>query len=428
MRRNSSRQMTYTGLLGLLPSLPDQHPQCEGDNKHCLLFTTVPHHDGQFFKVKKSNATVTVEAGRIHGVSKGTEFTLYEAANSSSRSFGIFTATSARSTSSKLASKNHTASIPDVSYALVSRWGSPDATLAVFVDASSTTILKAVSSIWKQATSVNIIKASSTSDADIILHDVNGGSDIVRVDSLIGGQLGTFLEKKVDVARDRIVPILESAAHFKFHLVRTNDKHPLHGRVTIELYQLEETDDGLLPTGSNLVDDGRARIIFSDSHYGVTLRNNSGYDLFPSLFYFNPSKFSIQPWYLPPSSTMAAPLRQKSVLTIGHGNNDGLAIKFDLKPDDRSDTGFLVLFLSRQYADMAPIQQSGVLDGLSARDGMVVQVDTPIWDRAHATITVARTTEDFESRPRVVPTMATGSGSLFSTYYWRWRDWRYGGH
>jgi hypothetical protein len=173
-------------------------------------------------------------------------------------------------------------------------------------------------------------------------------------------------------------------------------------------------DGSHLPTGDNLICDGQARIILSDNLYGVTLRNDSDYDLFPSLFYFCLSDFSIQSCYVPPSSTMAAPLRHKSALTVGHGNNDGQAIEFDIQPGDGSETGFLVLFLSTQYADMTHIQQSSVLDGSSGRAPKMHKQQLRIWDRALATVTVARTSADFPSRSPAIP---SSSYSWLSSFF-----------
>ncbi|KAI9572460.1 hypothetical protein HD554DRAFT_1543784 [Boletus coccyginus] len=45
--------------------------------------------------------------------------------------------------------------------------------------------------------------------------------------------------------------------------------------------------------------------------YGFTLENYSEVDLFPYLFYFDPSDYSIQAWYIPPRPTVFAPLKRR---------------------------------------------------------------------------------------------------------------------
>jgi len=373
--------------------------------------------------VKQSSAGVLeVNAGITHGVAEGTEFVLYEDTNQDSPLSGIFYATSVSTTSSKLAPK-HSQPIPNVPrmlYALVSRWENPDAKLAVFIDAhpSSMRLFGLVSPVWKKmATSFSVIRASLPSGADIILQDTNGESDLVKIKSLISSRIGPCLHTEISVDRDRVHHVLQSAAHFKSHLLRTNKSNPLHGLVNIELYRLKEVDHGqYAPADGNFVHDRQARIILNDDLYGVTLRNDSDHDLFPNLFYFDPSDLSIQPLYVPPSSTMAAPLRQKSFITVGHGNNDGRAIKFSLKPDDASYTAFLVLFLFTEYTDMENIQQGSVFDrasdSASDRGFEFVEVkESALWDKAHATITVARKSEDFEFMSRAVHTILGGFSS-----------------
>jgi hypothetical protein len=362
------------------------------------------------------------------GVVKGTEFALYQDENSASPFFGIFYTTAVYPTSCDAVPEpsEHIDNIPDVSYALVRRWGNPDAQLAVFANKRtlSTATFNAISQIWETESAISITRTPVESDADVTLHDVEGSSDLVRIDSLTGGQLGFLQQTKFDVSRDALAYTLQSAAHFKFHLDRENTFDRLRDLVTIELYQLEETEDGsFIPKGDNLVHEGHARLILDDNVYGMTLRNNSGTDLFPSLFYFSPSDFSIDPYYVPPSRTMAAPLRRHSALTVGHGNYDGNAIKFDLKPGELSDTGFLVVFLSAAYADMTHIQQSSVLDGGMDRHAKRQEVKLHIWGKAHATITVARTKDDLNVRPRAVPPgprTESWLSSLQDKFSWLW--------
>jgi hypothetical protein len=75
----SLQQTTYAALIDLLPPIPGQHPRCEGDSKHCRLFTTIPHDDDDFFPVKQASLTgiLEVDAGQVHGVAEETGFVLY---------------------------------------------------------------------------------------------------------------------------------------------------------------------------------------------------------------------------------------------------------------------------------------------------------------------------------------------------------------
>ena len=423
----STHQTSYVDLLGLLPSLPDQYPQCEGDNKYCLLFTTIPQRGGRFFTVRKfeSPDLFKVDAGTTEGVVEGTEFGLYTKANTSSLPLGIFIATSVSTTSCKIAPKcpQLAAPMPHMSYALVSRWENPDAKLAIFIDTpASSTLLKFLSLIYsaENAAPFSIIRAPSRFDADIVLHLANGLVHLTRTDKLIGAHASPHIRADIGDNANRILHILRSAAHFKFYLSRAAKPHPLHGVVTIELYQLKESDGLYTSTGHNLVQDGHAHIILNAELYGVILRNNSNHNVFPSLFYFDPSDYSVRPWYIPPSSTMQAPLRSKSELKVAYGNHDGHAIRFTLRPGEHSDTGFLVLYLSTQYSDMTHVQQDSVFEPFpevtAQRTVHVAEVECGLRSSVLTIVTVARS-NDPEARPSsAVPPARTRSLSIIALY------------
>ena len=395
-------QTTYAGLLNLLPPLPDQDPQCSGDNTICLLFTVTPQLDMLFFTVRKSNSVgFEVNAGQTEGVAENTEFRLYQEANVRSALLGIFAAKSVNPTSCKIISKSPQSpvSMPHISYALVTQWEHPDARLAIFVDleASSMTLRKAFSSIqMADAAPFGVTRVSSQSDADIILYDAKGLLHITRTDRLISVYANPHIGANIELNPDRILRVLRSAAHFKFFSRRAENVSPPHSAVRVEIYQLEESDDGqYVPIGNNLVRDGEARIFLSDEPYGITLHNDSEHNLFPSLLYFNPSDYSIRPWYVPPSSALLAPLRSKSELLVAHGNEDGHVIKFTLKPSEHSDTGFLILYLSTQYRDMTYISQDGAFGTpspvlLAERAAHVTSDNGEHWSAALTIITVVR--------------------------------------
>jgi len=274
-----------------------------------------------------------------------------------------------------------------------------DARLPFFIEAraSSTTFVRVFNSIQIAAAApFSVIRASSSSDADIILHDAKGLLHIRRADSLIGIYANPLIEVSVELNPDCILRILRSAAHFKFYLSRADQVTPLHSAVRVELHQLEESDDGrYVPAGNNLVRNEQALVGFNDKPHGITLFNDSEYNLFPSLFYFDPSNYSIQPWYIPSSSSLS-PLRAKSKLTIAHGDRDGQVIKFTLRQNELSDTGFLVLYLSTQYSDMTYIQQDDAFEDSHGHEELVecnkyaAKAGSELWGTILTIITVER--------------------------------------
>jgi hypothetical protein len=394
--------LTYFGLLEQLPPLPSQDPQCEGDKKHCVLFTTRSPHKGPHFRVARAaGGVVNVCAGYAQGVALGTEFQLYADANSSS-SLGVFRATSVTSTSSILSpvGQANISRVSNQTYALVAKWNNNDARLKVCIkDPASSAIqpetIKQKMSVDHHAAQVGITWISTPCGADIVLHDRDEGRNVglERVDDLIG----RYAARHLKIRPDLVVHTLHSAAHFKFHLARAKMSHPPVDRLAMELYRLKRHNFSghHTPIGDDLIQDGRARIVVSNEPYGITLRNDSTHDYFPSLFYFDPSDYSIQPWYLPPSSTMSAPLRHGSKLTVGHGNHDAHVIKFSLKPGEHSDTGFLVLYLSSGHADMSHIKHSGASE--SARGATLEMLDRDYWGAFYTVITVTRRVDELSN-------------------------------
>ncbi|KAF7348387.1 hypothetical protein MSAN_01792700 [Mycena sanguinolenta] len=70
------KAVTYAELVDRLPTLPDQHPQCEGANKDRFLFELRgPVRDRRAFEAAvDADGTVKVEAGSLHGIVVGTQF------------------------------------------------------------------------------------------------------------------------------------------------------------------------------------------------------------------------------------------------------------------------------------------------------------------------------------------------------------------
>ena len=77
--RKFGPQTTYAELIANLPDLAYQHPQCEGNNKDCMLFTVNGDKRTHSFTLTRNreNRSLIVNAGALHGVGAGTEFSVY---------------------------------------------------------------------------------------------------------------------------------------------------------------------------------------------------------------------------------------------------------------------------------------------------------------------------------------------------------------
>jgi hypothetical protein len=87
-------------------------------------------------------------------------------------------------------------------------------------------------------------------------------------------------------------------------------------------------------------------------------------------------------------------------VTVGYGAGGGDAFEFTLKPGECSDTGFLKLFVSTNYADMDGIAQESPFGGYSKRGDKGKYQNSGIWGAWTAAVTVFSDGRDLES---VVP-------------------------
>jgi hypothetical protein len=185
---------------------------------------------------------------------------------------------------------------------------------------------------------------------------------------------------------DDVYPVIQAAAHFRWHVELTNPNHTLQNKVELQFYEIrqkeDEHDDDFNPifevVGKNLNVAGEVHISEDSSKmYGFKIVNNTPLKLYPSLFYFDNSSFEISEYahlytvgrflfanavdsfYEPPTSAqkLDAPLQPKSSLTIGYGSGGQVPRVFTLPAGQNVDVGFLKLFLTTSYVDYSNFPQ-----------------------------------------------------------------------
>jgi hypothetical protein len=292
LRDSSIGDLTYSRLIETLPSFPYQHPQCQGTNKDRFLFnTSVVKDRSKLFKVLKDKGEWKIEAGSIHGVVVGTEFAI-----PSHTEDIILTAVVVQALRCIVEWKFKGVS-PDVfdgADAVVSNWNNPKLKVRFHTPTG------------------NLFSTVRIGERpDVAVHQ-NGQNDFLleRLDPLIRRHTKYLL-----IARqDRISEVLDAVAHFNFHLYHHPKCTPFNQKVTVQLHRLQK-GNGDKPTYTPVGDDLLARdpeVVLSDdtaygvkevkeavvcdmdAFYGLTLGNNSTFDLFPYVFYLDPSDYSIQ--------------------------------------------------------------------------------------------------------------------------------------
>ncbi|KAJ6582050.1 hypothetical protein B0H19DRAFT_1370207 [Mycena capillaripes] len=195
---------------------------------------------------------------------------------------------------------------------------------------------------------------------------VRSDGDEIVIESLTATMLKCITEVRFPLHGNpaHLPDVFDGVAHFNYFLERKNVADPLHG-FALEMHQLRgnypmhEPDPSVGKNG-NMVVDGAVRFV-SDANaiYGFTIRNTSPEELFPYLFYFDPEEYTIDvrsvDWYTPENRN-AAPLdANDGKVTLGMGGEK--AFEFSLPPGKRESSGFLKLFVTREFIDLGWIEQ-----------------------------------------------------------------------
>ncbi|KIM73856.1 hypothetical protein PILCRDRAFT_14925 [Piloderma croceum F 1598] len=308
-----------------------------------------------------------VELGHSDGVVQGTLFAVRALDTSTSSYIGIFEADSVDAHACTLRRRSQDAEVPADATASVLNWTQDRNILKVWMDLPSIQ-LESVKRDFSLVNSANI--------ADLVIRGTSGGLlQFERLDPLMSTYTPVLTNIELDT---RLGDILSGISIFNFHLFRQNNVNPLKQDVEVVLHRLQCVNPDEISEEAIYFPDGlvdiplvldRENVVlasgnFDQIFYGLTVKNSSGRNLFPYLVYFDPSDYSIQSWYHPPAAAMTAPLAARkegviSKLPIGYGSEaEAMAFEFTLPDGATSDVGFLKLFVSTTYVDMAVLEQS----------------------------------------------------------------------
>ncbi|KAJ7029409.1 caspase domain-containing protein [Mycena alexandri] len=367
-------RISYANLVDLLPRLPNQHPQCEGENKHRFLFEGEGGavYERRVYTLKvKDNDIVEANAGSVDGVVVGTQFLLETDVNC------LLVAESVNLDSSVLIPTSAAADIQHGARVIVSHWKNDAAVMKVYVHTSEDPPLAVSDVAVPDGLGANFLVVDSLEAADLAIRRSGDEEFIItRLDAKIPRYTAPTVALGMPL---NILPTaVDSVAHFNYFLGKQNGRSSDNlfasgsDNVRLEMYQLDGEYGARVPNSAvgNLIIDNEARFrLEPDGKYGFAIVNESARDLFPYLFYFDPSTYSIDAWYLPESHDMFAPLPAKlstasdpSRITVGYGASGGYAFQFVVPEHLTSDTGFLKLFVSTKYFDLKRIEQLAAVD------------------------------------------------------------------
>ncbi|KDQ58320.1 hypothetical protein JAAARDRAFT_206269 [Jaapia argillacea MUCL 33604] len=355
-----------------------QTPQCEGNNKGRLMF------DGKAIGVDKrlvpvavQDGMMQVDAGEIHGVSLGTEFSIYpdNSFHSPSTLLGTAIAQYINAVSSVATLVQNPLEIPNNCYALVAvlnntpfkvAFDNPDG------QSGRLTSLKkhlmegrkvdeayGESEIAHYTGNIAVTCTDDSSDPDVKLvvyiESVDGHEDLClkRSDTLMTADMPPLVHPQGLFSSD--VDFINLAARFEFYLHHTNPLHPYRNQVTVELLPRPSR---FQPFRENvLTEDGCANLKHGGDDYALSIQNSSNHDLWVLIYYFDPGKFHITEMYSPPSRKGDVTVKKGKIFCIGDRYSGSAPFEFYLEDHQTVDNGFLKIYFSDRFADLAMIEQ-----------------------------------------------------------------------
>ena len=261
----------------------------------------------------KQQVIFTLHAGLAEGIVPNEVFDLYKAVpfegeKNASPPFGMMIATDVGTTSTvmqRLEGKTTPVRVPKVFYAKRIAWSNAPASIYC----EDKTLLQSLSRVTKSSVTVKAGKVLPTdlvddaTKASLIINVEGDDVYLERNDPLLEEHLPKRFPRPLHrIDPERIQGVISAWRHFNYHLKRGGrDEFP---QIRMEMHYLEPEDGDwdnehpeYQPVGQNLLAENPAHIVVSDDHtkrpLGLTLYNDGDMDVYPYLFYFDPTELTI---------------------------------------------------------------------------------------------------------------------------------------
>ncbi|KAH9477069.1 hypothetical protein JR316_0010985 [Psilocybe cubensis] len=373
LRTCSPDKLRYSDILKHMDVIPGQNPQCEGVNQNRTLFNSMVLAPQRlcFDVTIGDSGKIILAGGAVHGIMQDAEFAIFKNAESIPHTpLGVCEVDTLSPFSATLKPSSFDGiSFDGTGFALQIKAGSkedmrlyipPEEDMAICADAW-------ISLMQRRRDFQNILLADSPEDAHVELRLENGKIVFIYRDPKITQHGLDRVLFGVEPEIHDLSRALESMAHFLWKLNLTNNNPEVMSSIDFEFYRLHEPDfdndenQEMSPISPNLYQNGVVDFVVDDEPYGIKLVNNSEYDFYPYLFYFDNSDLSIAPYYESPSSGLYfldVPLKANGgSLTIGYGTGGAAPFSYYLRYPQKIDVGYLKLFLCTQPVDLSNISQ-----------------------------------------------------------------------
>lgn len=373
-------KLTYASLLDRMDKIPGQNPQCEGVNRNRILFNSKAPSSGRIcFRISMEGSKYTLQAGSVHGVTTGAEFTVYKDNPSiiDSTPLGVLVVHSSEDVlpfSTHLSPKVYGAVIrlPPVAYAAQSKAGEAERLVVVVpFDKRLKSLYEAFAKDLQNADPRRReIRFAKHGDPDArgakLALSITPDGEIAF--DILDARLTEYNIRQMHytVRNDPkdIMPVLNSAAHFYWYLDREKKDGLVNTPIKFEFFELSSSEDKIEPkTDENLYKNAAVELVSSPKiAYGFKVTNNSKRDLYLNAFYFDNSDFSISSVYQSTTSGQfeAYPTLPKNggFIPVGYGDSGIRPFAYSIEQDDvEIDVGFLMLFITSTNVDLSMIPQ-----------------------------------------------------------------------
>ncbi|KAF7355856.1 Protein TIC 214 [Mycena venus] len=398
-------------LIARLESWNTQTPCCGGEGRNLLLFASeYPPTGPSAMSVAEILVSggfrrqFRVEMGETAGVVFGTEFRVVDGKN---RRVCTLVAQDVRLQSTILVlpcSASEDVVLPENARAVVLNWRNKGMMLDVFIPEIFPYLKASFHAEPRPTLSYQtFVQKLHEDDAHIALgipDDANGIVVVKRLTPIFECEPEARFPLPPDPEL-RLPRVLNGVAHFNYFLERRHrgvlsrpDLNPgavshLDG-VSLEVYRLKGEFPTREPDGETLVKNGKVSLNWdTKAYYGILISNTTAYDLFPYLFAFDATEYTIQLLYEPHGTK--APLRSNGgEVTVGMGGQQ--AFQFGpLRKDVKQSSTFLKLFVAPKPIDITWIQQGNPFDsGFEGRPRFPINREPlrDTWDAFRITLTM----------------------------------------
>jgi hypothetical protein len=353
----------------------------------------------------RDRSVFKIRAGSASGIQVGAELGVYSGnMTSTAKPLARLVATHVTPTEATLSAPETgtIVELPQDAYVVVVKYN--DQAVRILVNNDSTQ-----PEVWKQvfqnlsSLSVDIVWTKPGEASDLVIAQIARGIEIHRQDpSLIQLELRS-ITFPYSLGVPELTRRLAAMVYFHFHLQRRNPDSPLKGRIRMKLVELNsqfnpslgwaefvppENAEDLF--GESLLTGAVARLQASaDKRYGLAITNNSNWNLFAYVLYFDLEDYSITLLYCPPGRSTDPPLLNTGQeLTVGYGSGGAEPLRVESTGFSGKEAGLFVLFVSSTWVDMSHLEQASPFERSRESDieirgqgkDVSVKTDSSAWD------------------------------------------------